>query len=88
MADEVKVTVDGMVCSFCAQGIKRAFSEVLSVDTVDINLDQKLVTLVTKKDHQLKDEEITSLIKDSGYEVVKIERNFARGYPNLPANVN
>lgn len=74
-AEQVKITVKGMVCSFCAQGIKKTFSGKAGVESVDVNLDTKVVTVVTKKGVTLPDAEISQTIVDSGFEVITIERS-------------
>lgn len=73
-AEEIKITVKGMVCSFCAQGIKKQFSAISGVEKVEPNLDQKLVVVTTKEGAVLADDKIKDLIKDAGYDVVNIER--------------
>lgn len=73
-ADGARVGVNGMVCAFCAQGIKKNFSAKEAVEKVDVNLDEKFVSLNFKKDKTLSDEEITDVIKRAGYAVTKIER--------------
>lgn len=70
----VKTTVDGMVCSFCAQGIVAHFKKHPSVSNVHVDLERKLVILEEKKGSTLKDEEITDYIKKSGFEPKKVER--------------
>ncbi len=74
VAEEIRVSVNGMVCSFCAQGIKKTFGNLVEVESVSPDLENKLVVIVTKKDQLLTDARIEELIKDSGYEVKKIER--------------
>jgi mercuric ion binding protein len=73
-AEEIKITVKGMVCSFCAQGIKKQFSSIPAVEKVEPNLDQKLVVVTTKENANLPDDKIKEVIKDAGYDVVNIER--------------
>ena len=73
-ADTVKITVKGMVCSFCAQGIKRTISGKPGVESVDVNLETKMVTVVTKKGAVVSDAELSQNIVDSGFEVITIER--------------
>ncbi len=73
-AEQVTVTVKGMVCSFCAQVIKKTFMRKDGVEKVDVDLDKKLVTITTSQGVTLKDAELTESIVDSGYEVVMIER--------------
>lgn len=72
---EAKVSVNGMVCGFCAQGITKKFKAEPAIETVDVNLGQKLVKLTFKEKQNLADEKITGLLKDAGYNVDKIERN-------------
>lgn len=73
-AEQVTVTVKGMVCSFCAQGIKKTFMRKDGVEKVNVDLDKKLVTITTAQGVSLKDSDLTESIVDSGYEVVTIER--------------
>ena len=70
----VKTTVDGMVCSFCAQGIVAHFKKHSAVSNVHVDLTRKLVILEEKKGATIKDEEITEFIKKSGFEPKKVER--------------
>lgn len=72
--EKVEVKVKGMVCSFCAQGIKKKFSTQDAVSKVEVNLDDKWVKLELGDNKVLSDEQIRTSIKDAGYEVVSIER--------------
>ncbi|MFP5458366.1 MAG: heavy-metal-associated domain-containing protein [Bacteriovoracia bacterium] len=73
LAETITFGVKGMVCSMCAQGIKKKFSS-LGIDKVDVDLDQKRVTVQNEKKVVLPDAKIEALIKDAGYEVVDIKR--------------
>ena len=64
------VGVKGMVCSFCAQGITKKFKEQPEVQSVDVSLEKKYVKLTYKDGQKLSDEKISSLLKESGYDVV------------------
>jgi copper chaperone CopZ len=75
LAEDIKITVKGMVCSFCAQGIEKTFKKKPEVSAVKVDLDKFLVEIETAKDTKLSDETITSTITDAGYDVVKIERS-------------
>jgi len=74
LAETIKVKVNGMVCPFCAQGITKKLKAEESIESqsIDVKLEDHLVTLKTKSD--LSDEKLSKLIKDSGYEVQSIER--------------
>lgn len=71
----VTVDVNGLVCDFCARSIEKIFSKQAAVENVNVNLDDKIVTIGLKDGQELDDETITKLITDSGYDVEKISRN-------------
>ena len=71
----VKVTVKGLVCAFCAQGIKKKFSADEAVQNVDVSLRKALVTVELKDGMQISDEKIQSTLKDSGYSISAIQRD-------------
>jgi len=73
--DQIKIEVAGMVCAFCAQGIKSGLSKHSSIENTDVSLAEKLVTITLKQGMQIKDEEITEIITNSGYNVVEINRS-------------
>jgi periplasmic mercuric ion binding protein len=73
-AEEVKVSVKGMVCGFCAQGITKKFKARSEIDSVDVSLEKKLVLLTTKTGAALSDQAITEILTDAGYNIEKIER--------------
>jgi len=68
-AETIHVGVDGLVCAFCVKGIEKSFKKQAETKTVEVNLDEKLVTVVTKDGMTLKDEKIRKLLTDAGYEV-------------------
>jgi len=70
----VKTTVNGMVCSFCAQGILAHFKKHPAISNVHVDLTRKLVLLEERKGKTITDEDITAYIKKSGFEPVKVER--------------
>lgn len=72
-AEQVKIDVNGMVCSLCAQGIKKKFT-ALGVEKVEVDLDKKIVILENKDKINLTNEKVSELIKESGYATVAIER--------------
>jgi copper chaperone CopZ len=74
-AETAKITVNGMVCAFCAQGIEKSLSQFNAVDQVHVDLDQMLVTAHIKDGFALDDATIQKSINDSGLDMVKIERS-------------
>jgi len=73
-ADTIRATVNGMVCGFCATAIEKTLRKEPEVKTVDVDLNNRLVTVTTKEGRTLDDGKITHLLKNSGYSVVKIDR--------------
>ena len=73
-AKGIGISIKGMVCSFCAQGIEKKFKAMPEVASVKVSLETKKVDLGLKEGKNLSDEQIDKVIKDSGYETVKIER--------------
>ena len=69
----MKVTVNGMVCSFCAQGIEKSILKLDETKAVLVDLKNKVVIVEAKEGKTLNEKLISEEIKDSGYDVVKIE---------------
>src|SRR5579859_4090835 len=72
---EIHITVNGMVCAFCAQGITKKFSAEPGVSKVDVSLGNKKVDLSLKDGKDVSDDTIRRLLTEAGYAIVKIERN-------------
>lgn len=65
---DIHVTVKGMVCAFCVQGLTKTFKKLPEVEKVHVSLEEKFVHLTLKKDQTLDSEKILELIKEAGYE--------------------
>ena len=63
---EIHVSVNGLVCDFCAQSIQKLFNKEESVEAVDINMDEGMIKIDLKDGHNMDDNLITKLITDSG----------------------
>ena len=48
-ADTIRATVNGVVCGFCATGIEKTFRAQPEVKTIDVDLENRLVTIQTKQ---------------------------------------
>jgi len=73
-AENIQVQVDGMVCSFCAQGITKKFQAEPGVEKVEVNLDKQLVIIQTAAGQTLSDKQIAAAVDYAGYTLVKINR--------------
>ena len=72
-ADTTRLTINGMVCAFCAQGIERRLLALPQTKAVYVNLSRKVVA-VEARDGQVFDEaKLRSEIVDAGFAVVKLE---------------
>ena len=72
-ANSIKVTVNGMVCAFCAQGIEKRISKMGATKDVFVDLKKKTVTVEANDGQALDAKAISAEIVDAGYDVVKIE---------------
>ncbi len=72
-ADTKKLTVNGMVCAFCAQGIEKRLSALPQTQAVYVNLGKKVVAVQAKEGQQLDDAVLRHEITEAGYDVVKVE---------------
>jgi len=73
-AETIHATVNGKVCGFCATGIEKTFKAQPEVKTVDVDLENKLVTIQTKPGQTLDDAKIRKLLGNAGYSVVAVAR--------------
>jgi copper chaperone CopZ len=70
----IHVGVDGMVCDFCAQSLKKLFLKEEGVEALDVSLDDKLVTITMKPGGDIADDKINKLIDHAGYKATNIHR--------------
>ncbi len=68
------IYVNGLVCDFCARSIEKLFSKRDSVESINLNLEKMLITINLREGKNLNNEIIEKLIKDSGYNVIGIQR--------------
>jgi copper chaperone CopZ len=68
-----KVTMKGMVCSFCAQGIEKKMKALSETKDVYVDMKNRLVVVEVKEGLTLSQDVINKIIKDVGYAVQSIE---------------
>ncbi|HYF43909.1 MAG TPA: heavy metal-associated domain-containing protein [Ramlibacter sp.] len=71
--ESVKATVNGMVCSFCAQGIEKRLSKLPATKAVFVDLKQKVVAVEAKDGQKIDGKLVTAEITEAGYDVTKVE---------------
>ncbi len=72
--DRIDVTVDGLVCDFCARALEKVFGKRDDVATIKVDLDHAEVMVGMKSGQTMDDATLTQLITDSGYNIRSIER--------------
>ena len=72
-AESIKATVNGMVCSFCAQGIEKTLLKMPQTKAVFVDLKKKVVAVEAKEGQTLDGKKISAEIKNAGYDVVRLE---------------
>lgn len=67
------IHVNGLVCDFCAQAIKKVFKKQEAVEDIDVNLTDKLIKVWFKEGASVDAATLTKMVTDAGYSVVSIE---------------
>lgn len=71
---DIVINVDGMVCSFCVQGVERTMERIEGVDSVALSLESKTISLWMKTGGHVTDEFLRKQIKASGFDAREIVR--------------
>ena len=75
----IDISVEGMVCDFCAQSIEKVFMKQPGVEVVYVNLDRgnvqvKMADIFQDNEPGISDDKINQLFEDAGYTVSNITR--------------
>ena len=73
-ASTIEMTVNGLVCGFCAQGIEKTLRKNAATADVLVSLENRLVAIATKPGTDISDETLRTALKDAGYDVKVIAR--------------
>jgi len=73
-ADTVQAIVKGTACGLCATGIEKTFRAQPEVKSVDVDLENKLITIHTREGRTINDSKIRELLGSAGYSVTGIVR--------------
>jgi copper chaperone CopZ len=66
--------VNGLVCDFCVRTLEKVFSTKSEVENIEVNLDAGSIKVNFKSQKTLSDEDLKTLITDSGYNITAIDR--------------
>jgi len=75
----IDVQVNGLVCDFCARALEKVFGRNDAVQDIMVDLDNGLVRIETKPGQDIKDDVLTKMITDSGYNVTAINKDCENG---------
>jgi copper chaperone CopZ len=70
----IELTVNGLVCGFCAQGIEKTFRKNPATEDIYVSLENRLVAIATRTGADIPDDELRKSLKDAGYDVKAINR--------------
>ena len=73
-AATIEMTVNGLVCGFCAQGIEKTLRKHQATADVLVSLENRLVAIATKEGTDISDAELKAALTNAGYDVKTITR--------------
>lgn len=76
-ATTIQMTVNGLVCAFCAQGIEKKLRKIPATADVYVSLERKVVAVALKDGQDIPDATLRKALTDAGYSVVDIQRSDA-----------
>jgi copper chaperone CopZ len=74
-AATIEMSVNGLVCAFCAQGIEKKLKKFPATAEVVVNLEHRLVAVALKDGQDISDADLRQALTDSGYTVKSISRS-------------
>lgn len=73
-AEQAQITINGLVCDFCAQALEKTFSKKEEVKNIDVNLNTGLITVNFNQGKTLNDKALKQAVIDAGYNIETITR--------------
>ena len=73
-AATVEMSVNGLVCAFCAQGIEKRLRKLPATADVVVSLEQRLVAVSLKDGQDISDGDLRKALTEAGYTVTGIRR--------------
>jgi copper chaperone CopZ len=74
-ATTIEMSVNGLVCAFCAQGIEKKLKKLPATSEVIVNLEYRLVAVLLKDGQDIPDPDLRKALTDAGYTVKSISRS-------------
>jgi copper chaperone CopZ len=76
-AATIEMTVNGLVCAFCAQGIEKKLEKFPATAEVVVSLEHRLVAVSLRDGQDIPDADLRKALTDAGYTVKAISRSEA-----------
>jgi copper chaperone CopZ len=73
-AATIEMTVNGLVCGFCAQGIEKTLRKNPATADVLVSLENRLVAIATREGTDISDADLKKALTNAGYDVKAIAR--------------
>jgi copper chaperone CopZ len=70
----IEVAINGMVCSFCVQGIERKLGALPATQAARVDIKNHLVDITLRPGQSISDDQLRKLIRDAGFDVRSIRR--------------
>jgi mercuric ion binding protein len=74
-ATTIQMTVNGLVCAFCAQGIEKKLRKLPATEDVFVSLERRVVAVALKSGQDIPDATLRKALTDAGYSVAAIQRS-------------
>jgi copper chaperone CopZ len=73
-AATIEMTVNGLVCAFCAQGIEKKLRKFPATAEVVVSLEKRVVAVALKDGEDISDADLRKALTDAGYTIKSIAR--------------
>ena len=83
---QIQVTILGMSCPFCADGVEQKLKRLEGVEDLKVVLSTGLATLTLEEEADLSNELLLETVKVAGFEAAKIVRNFESEFADYDAD--
>jgi copper chaperone CopZ len=72
-----RVGVDGLTCSMCARGVEETLKQLEFIDSIHVDLNKLVATIVFKKGSNVEIEKIHEMIEDAGFSIRSLDAIFS-----------
>jgi copper chaperone CopZ len=83
-----RISVSGMVCSFCAQGIEKRLQAIPGTESVRIDLSKGMVEVTARPGAKIDADALKRAIRDAGYDVRRVDGPLTSSAPAAKTTVN